>query len=57
MRQVDSCAAKGMDAIAGGTAPAAAAGIIADCVNGQDFPGNLQPFVDDFEDCIHRVLT
>lgn len=55
--QMDACAARGMSALAGGTPPPDAVGVVSSCMDSMDFPPALAPFVEDFNDCIGRVLT
>lgn len=59
LSQMDACAARGMQMLAGGAAPADARDAIAACMAAADppFPPPLAPFVQDFNDCVARVLT
>ncbi|KAK3927995.1 CCR4-NOT transcription complex subunit 1 [Frankliniella fusca] len=55
--RVDACAARGVDALAGGAAPPAAADAVASCIQAQGFPPAVAPIAADFVDCVRRALT
>ena len=54
--QIDTCVNAGLNDLEDGKAPAAVAQGIVDCVNGKDFPSDLQATVDAFNGCVLAAL-